>query len=48
MFAKDCCISFVSYIKPQQTKYLYWLNKVVYRSFPTSNHNNIIVVAMLA
>ena len=35
-----CCISSVSYIKPQRsTRYiLFWI--VVYRPFPTSNHNS--------
>ena len=34
-----CCISFVSYIKPQPTADTLQLIRVVYRSFPTSNHN---------
>ena len=33
------CISFVSYIKPQPTSKWYDYLTVVYRSFPTSNHN---------
>ena len=33
------CISSVSYIKPQLYFSYYWLNRVVYRPFPTSNHN---------
>ena len=33
------CISFVSYIKPQQFFQASLLDSVVYRSFPTSNHN---------
>ena len=36
------CISFVSYIKPQLLNYLARKIWVVYRSFPTSNHNPII------
>ena len=37
---KCCCISSVSYIKPQLKRRLALLPKVVYRPFPTSNHNN--------
>ena len=33
------CISFFSYIKPQLFSYLDFVTCVVYRSFPTSNHN---------
>ena len=33
------CISFVSYIKPQHTRRMTDPLYVVYRSFPTSNHN---------
>ena len=33
------CISFVSYIKPQRLEKNGYLERVVYRSFPTSNHN---------
>ena len=33
------CISFVSYIKPQLTDGKGHIRPVVYRSFPTSNHN---------
>ena len=35
----NCCISSVSYIKPQLTKGLSRGITVVYRPFPTSNHN---------
>ena len=34
-----CCISSVSYIKPQLAFYKKWVEHVVYRPFPTSNHN---------
>ena len=34
-----CCISFVSYIKPQLYVCHVQTQKVVYLSFPTSNHN---------
>ena len=34
-----CCISSVSYIKPQQTLWQQQQLSVVYRPFPTSNHN---------
>ena len=34
-----CCISFVSYIKPQLQLKVIDQTIVVYRSFPTSNHN---------
>ena len=34
-----CCISFFSYIKPQRMHVCPCLSAVVYRSFPTSNHN---------
>ena len=34
-----CCISFISYIKPQQFIVLCHFVNVVYHSFPTSNHN---------
>ena len=39
--ALECnsCISFASYIKPQQPSYKANLSKVVYLSLPTSNHN---------
>ena len=36
---RESCISSVSYIKPQQIKHYLWSCKVVYRPFPTSNHN---------
>ena len=35
----NSCISFVSYIKPQLEREDDMLKQVVYRSFPTSNHN---------
>ncbi len=35
------CISFVSYIKPQLRNLFVIVHRVVYRSFPTSNHNAI-------
>ena len=35
----SCCISFVSYIKPQRDGRWFALFEVVYLSFPTSNHN---------
>ena len=38
-FATACCISFVSYIKPQRAATRKRGELVVYRSFPTSNHN---------
>ena len=38
-FQSDCCISFVSYIKPQRAATRKRGELVVYRSFPTSNHN---------
>ena len=34
-----CCISYVSYIKPQRVWKTYSSSTVVYRPFPTSNHN---------
>ena len=34
-----CCISSVSYIKPQLRRIFKLLLQVVYRPFPTSNHN---------
>ena len=37
--APQSCISFVSYIKPQQHLQLHGQHHVVYLSFPTSNHN---------
>ena len=36
---KKGCISSVSYIKPQQVTRIIWRYPVVYRPFPTSNHN---------
>ena len=33
------CISYYSYIKPQHYYYMYYLITVVYRTIPTSNHN---------
>ena len=36
---EKCCISFVSYIKPQPGGEQLGGEIVVYRSFPTSNHN---------
>ena len=35
----NCCISFDSYIKPQQSYYLSYSHYVVYLLTPTSNHN---------
>ena len=35
-----CCISFDSYIKPQQRCYLSYPQRVVYLLTPTSNHNH--------
>ncbi len=35
-----CCISSVSYIKPQLKKMFVLCYPVVYRPFPTSNHNH--------
>ena len=37
----NCCISSVSYIKPQLTIYKIFPEHVVYRPFPTSNHNEL-------
>ena len=37
---EKCCISFVSYIKPQHSSHGRCQKGVVYRSFPTSNHNS--------
>ena len=37
-----CCISSVSYIKPQQTRRVVLFWQVVYRPFPTSNHNILV------
>ena len=37
--ASACCISSVSYIKPQHRKSAILQQRVVYRPFPTSNHN---------
>ncbi len=34
-----CCISLISYIKPQLTKFIRLLGPVVYLLYPTSNHN---------
>ena len=39
MFTRGC-ISSVSYIKPQQLAYQFEKSDVVYRPFPTSNHNS--------
>ena len=36
---KWCCISYYSYIKPQLPDALCFLESVVYRTIPTSNHN---------
>ena len=45
LFALNRCISSVSYIKPQHTS-LQWMEiYVVYRPFPTSNHNTLAVLA---
>ena len=41
-YGLHCCISFFSYIKPQQFTDLYYGVRVVYRSFPTSNHNGTV------
>ena len=38
-FFRSCCISSVSYIKPQQSDRISTVTGVVYRPFPTSNHN---------
>ena len=38
-----CCISSVSYIKPQLTMTIICRRLVVYRPFPTSNHNRTII-----
>ncbi len=37
------CISSVSYIKPQLVFYLFYTASVVYRPFPTSNHNFVYI-----
>ena len=37
-----CCISFFSYIKPQPMGETKQDGFVVYRSFPTSNHNGTV------
>ena len=37
---RPCCISSVSYIKPQPPIENFIIKKVVYRPFPTSNHNS--------
>ena len=43
-----CCISFVSYIKPQRSRpAVLWL-LVVYLSFPTSNHNSVPLLSFMA
>ena len=34
-----CCISFVSYIKPQREREIIVISYVVYLLYPTSNHN---------
>ena len=34
-----CCISYYSYIKPQPMVDNIFINNVVYRTIPTSNHN---------
>ena len=39
------CISSVSYIKPQRRSILMRYGKVVYRPFPTSNHNRAVDAA---
>ena len=36
-----CCLSSVSYIKPQPSVATYFSHPVVYRLFPTSNHNSV-------
>ena len=38
--AKECCISYYSYIKPQLRPESTCLISVVYRTIPTSNHNS--------
>ena len=40
----NCCISFVSYIKPQLFVCVQKYAAVVYLSFPTSNHNEVWVL----
>ena len=37
--ARNCCISYYSYIKPQLSYIYTKTNEVVYRTIPTSNHN---------
>ena len=44
MYPHGSCISFVSYIKPQLGDFIMLHIKVVYLSFPTSNHNFILHV----
>ena len=39
------CISYYSYIKPQQTRRTCRFDCVVYRTIPTSNHNSLMIVA---
>ena len=41
-----CCISFISYIKPQQTVVKYFSVGVVYLLYPTSNHNHRIALLL--
>ena len=36
-----CCISYYSYIKPQQRSRAVFVKLVVYRTIPTSNHNYV-------
>ena len=36
----SCCISSISYIKPQHVRWSSRPSRVVYRLFPTSNHND--------
>ena len=40
------CISFVSYIKPQPIAKKLGLKFVVYLLYPTSNHNEVVIITM--
>ncbi len=46
LMCQICCISSVSYIKPQLPSGLIILRVVVYRPFPTSNHNRLLLLLL--
>ena len=46
MFNQLSCISFDSYIKPQQQFFYIYFHKVVYLLIPTSNHNLFLIESL--